>query len=587
MVPALSEKLKIALLLAGIIGIGAIAVSILLPEDTQSCGFRGTLTVRITNPYTAPLPGVNVTLWVETELVRTHLTDATGETVFRHLPWGTYNLTATRRGSAFFSIFLDFAWSKIVTYTLPYLNYTLVFHVTDSVTHAPLPNATVWVYRYGYQEQYQEWWGQTNTTGSITFSGLEYDEYATVISKAGYSNASQLLFLEENTELSIPLVPIPGPPAAPVLQPIAPNPSLSGTITLNWTAVPEVAFYYVFRDTAEITSITGLTPIATVAGTSFQETLRVNGTYYYVILAHNNFGNSSPSNCEGVTVALTPVGEYLPNQNLLALILIGIIFGGVLFYFYRQRTEAPRHQKFAKWTYIKRGQVCVYDDATPGGKVPLSEKPDVFEGITFAALFLFFLAVFFNITLLGSPLEADRILATQYLAIAALGSAGLVMRAIYDHIQLRDAEGKIIGVGITSTVQDVKNPRSLLESVVYFCIAFSAQISITFGVMLIPLSFFQPNVNLMIMGIIGAVGEELFFSYFATGLAFRYIRWLAIPLVSIVFVFYHFVVYQSLTALIYVGIMRMVYATVYIFSRRLSSVTLAHVLNNILAGLRM
>ncbi|NVM55015.1 MAG: PQQ-binding-like beta-propeller repeat protein [Candidatus Helarchaeota archaeon] len=96
--------------------------------------------------------------------------------------------------------------------------------------------------------------------------------------------------------------PIP-PQNAPVLDPI-PSPDFDGIIQLNWNDVIGATTYYIYRNTSDIPSVSGMTPIVTVSESSYIDTLTTNGTYYYVIVAGNVVGNSSISNCENVTVEL-------------------------------------------------------------------------------------------------------------------------------------------------------------------------------------------------------------------------------------------------------------------------------------------
>ncbi len=237
---------------------------------------------------------------------------------------------------------------------------------------------------------------------------------------------------------------------------------------------------------------------------------------------------------------------------------------------------------------LKSSQANLISGTQPSSSRSIYTQPDIFEVITYLILIAFFVAVFQNVTYIGSPNEAERILATQYLAIAALGTAGLGMRAIYDHLPVRDARGTIVQIGLTETIYETKNWSSLGKTGYYFALAFGVQMIMSFLIMSLPLSIFEGiNTQMLVLGTIAAVGEELFFSYFLTGLLIRTIKWGVIPLVSLIFVWYHFVVYQTLTHLLMVGVMRLVYATVYLFSRRLSSVTLAHILNNFLVSIRI
>ncbi|NVM28292.1 MAG: CPBP family intramembrane metalloprotease [Candidatus Helarchaeota archaeon] len=217
-------------------------------------------------------------------------------------------------------------------------------------------------------------------------------------------------------------------------------------------------------------------------------------------------------------------------------------------------------------------------------------QPDRFEMIMVAILILFFVAVFANLGFISTTATfAERILAYQYLGIAALGTAGLAIRGTFQRLSVRRGNDAIEAVPLAApTIYESKNPSSIFQSLFYFGVAFIVQAVMCFVVMSLPLSFYGFwSVQMLVISVIGAVGEELFFSYFLTGVLVQKIKWMVIPATSIIFVWYHFLVYQTLTALLYVGIMRVVYSTVYLFSRRLSSVTLAHVLNNLIVGLRV
>ncbi|MFX1293725.1 MAG: hypothetical protein ACFFD2_02530, partial [Promethearchaeota archaeon] len=101
----------------------------------------------------------------------------------------------------------------------------------------------------------------------------------------------------------------------PVLQPITPNPSTTGSISLNWTASAYAAYYKIYQSTSNIT-IVGLgsaTLIGTTRSTIYNDNIGSDGTYYYAIVAHNVGGDSSPSNCESVVVVIVVL--IPPNSN--------------------------------------------------------------------------------------------------------------------------------------------------------------------------------------------------------------------------------------------------------------------------------
>ncbi|NVM31033.1 MAG: hypothetical protein HWN65_19485 [Candidatus Helarchaeota archaeon] len=173
----------------------------------------------------------------------------------------------------------------------------------------------------------------SNYTDTLFLNGTYY--YVIVAGNAaGNSSISNC----ENVTVAIPTA-IPNPP---VLEPIFPNPSNDGIIALNWSDVVGATTYYVYRNTSTITSVAGLTAIATVSTSNYTDTILINGTYYYVIVAGNISGNSSISNCENVTVAIPslnpPVLEsILPNIDTVGFIELNWsdVMGAITYYIYR------------------------------------------------------------------------------------------------------------------------------------------------------------------------------------------------------------------------------------------------------------
>ncbi len=121
---------------------------------------------------------------------------------------------------------------------------------------------------------------------------------------------------------------LPPLPEQPTLQPILPNPDEDGNISLSWDHSLYAATYDVYRSTTNITSISGLIPLATTADTIYSDINVANGKYYYVIVAKNAAGSSNLSNCQSITV------KRPTNPGLLWLLLIfpAIVIGVVIYY---------------------------------------------------------------------------------------------------------------------------------------------------------------------------------------------------------------------------------------------------------------
>jgi uncharacterized delta-60 repeat protein len=114
----------------------------------------------------------------------------------------------------------------------------------------------------------------------------------------------------------------------PDLQAITPNISTTGIITLNWEDDQYIAKYLIYRDTSNITSVSGLTPIANTTDGYYIDTLTSSGLYYYVIVAEYDgpiYG--PPSNCVEVSVELPATSNDIAGFELYILVmtLFGII----------------------------------------------------------------------------------------------------------------------------------------------------------------------------------------------------------------------------------------------------------------------
>jgi ribosomal protein L31 len=129
----------------------------------------------------------------------------------------------------------------------------------------------------------------------------------------------------ENVTVEI-LPPEPGkPPNTPHLDSIVPNPNRDGVIQLNWSEVVGASTYYVYRATSNITSVHGMSPIQTIFSNSCLDTITSDGLYYYVVVAGNASGNSTPSNCESVQVAIFRIPGFGINWGFLGILTLVII----------------------------------------------------------------------------------------------------------------------------------------------------------------------------------------------------------------------------------------------------------------------
>ncbi|UYP45667.1 hypothetical protein NEF87_001952 [Candidatus Lokiarchaeum ossiferum] len=97
----------------------------------------------------------------------------------------------------------------------------------------------------------------------------------------------------------------------PQLNPISWHESYYEEVHLNWNSFRDANQYLIYRDTSEITSIAGMEPVGLSEYSSFSDYVSTNGTYYYTILATNGFETSKISNCESVTVNITPFSERI------------------------------------------------------------------------------------------------------------------------------------------------------------------------------------------------------------------------------------------------------------------------------------
>ena len=108
-----------------------------------------------------------------------------------------------------------------------------------------------------------------------------------------------------------------GPPQAPFIQDIVPNPTESSSVTLLWHAVPGAISYKVYRGDLYIYDVNGMTELDSTGSSFYFDTLGDEGIYYYVVVAENRFGLSYVSNCVFVDFKLPSLSEKFIGLILL------------------------------------------------------------------------------------------------------------------------------------------------------------------------------------------------------------------------------------------------------------------------------
>ncbi|MHA2309114.1 MAG: hypothetical protein ACXABJ_07545 [Candidatus Heimdallarchaeaceae archaeon] len=109
-----------------------------------------------------------------------------------------------------------------------------------------------------------------------------------------------------------------GPPLAPNLAYIVPNPTDLDTVMLDWNAVGWQTLFHVYRSNSYIYSIKDLEPITSTYNTFYIDNLPSVGFYYYVIVAENFVGESLPSNCRLIEYSVPSMQEFVIVSSLIA-----------------------------------------------------------------------------------------------------------------------------------------------------------------------------------------------------------------------------------------------------------------------------
>jgi hypothetical protein len=88
--------------------------------------------------------------------------------------------------------------------------------------------------------------------------------------------------------------------------------------------------YQIYRDISYISTVSGLTPIATVSSISYIDDISVAGTYFYTVLASNDYGQSSLSNIESIQVLEDEISlGFFKSLRIGEILVLAAIIGGV------------------------------------------------------------------------------------------------------------------------------------------------------------------------------------------------------------------------------------------------------------------
>jgi len=122
-----------------------------------------------------------------------------------------------------------------------------------------------------------------------------------------------------------------GPPESPQLYPIVPNLSSSGSINIDWSDVANCDNYHLYRELSPISSPSNLTALISTNNSFYTDTINESGTYYYVVVAENDYGQSDLSNMEYVQVELE--SRLLPFVSNEGFVIVCILLGTQVIFF--------------------------------------------------------------------------------------------------------------------------------------------------------------------------------------------------------------------------------------------------------------
>ncbi len=160
-----------------------------------------------------------------------------------------------------------------------------------------------------------------STDLSLPLSGYANGIYYFIV--VAHNNDGDTLSNDVQVIVAIPIPPLE-PPGSFVLSSNADDPDEDGSFTLTWTASDRAVNYTVYMHSSIITTISSSLTVIISETNTLSRTLSdyANGTYYFIVVAHNNAGDTL-SNYIQVDVDLPGGGGgEIPAYNLYFLLII-------------------------------------------------------------------------------------------------------------------------------------------------------------------------------------------------------------------------------------------------------------------------
>jgi hypothetical protein len=88
-------------------------------------------------------------------------------------------------------------------------------------------------------------------------------------------------------------------------------------VSFNWNAQPNAEEYRIYREAINFTSFSNLTVYKTIQTTKFEETIKLDGTYYYAVLVYGHGFTSNLTRCIRINTKLLdkPTGLQLERKE--------------------------------------------------------------------------------------------------------------------------------------------------------------------------------------------------------------------------------------------------------------------------------